>query len=390
MRVLVIPDKFKGTLTAREAADAIAHGWSRARPHDSVVTQAMSDGGDGFGAVMGELLGAVTLQVNTCDAAHRPCRARWWWHRSSKTAVIESAAVVGLAMLPVGRYHPFELDSRGLAKVITTAIRKGARRILVGLGGSATNDAGFGLARGLGWKFFGPTGELIERWIELEKLESVSPPMLQGPMPEVIGAVDVQNLLLGPKGATRVYGPQKGLMPADFPTAERCFRRLSAVLLRSGQPDLGRLPGAGAAGGLGFGIAAFLGGRLQPGFDLYWSETGLLGKLRNADLVITGEGAIDESTFMGKGAGEIAARCRALKVPCLALAGRVDLPRARRSGFLFAKGLTELASPGKALSSAAYWLERLAFTVARSWPDSTIPVVRSQARSHSSLSRRRA
>jgi glycerate kinase len=105
--------------------------------------------------------------------------------------------------------------------------------------------------------------------------------------------------------------------------------------------------------------------------------------LRSADLVVTGEGAIDESTFMGKGAGEIAARCRALKVPCLALGGRVDLPRARRSGFLFAKGLTELASPGKALSSAAYWLERLGFTVARSWPELTIPAVRSQARSRS-------
>ena len=148
LKVLIIPDKFKGTLTAREAAETIARGWRKIRPEDTLELLPMSDGGDGFGEVMGKLINARIQTTPTVDAAHRPCQSQWWWEPKTKTAIIESARVIGLAMLPPGKFHPFALDTFGLGKVIQAAARKGAKRCLVGIGGSATNDGGFGMARG--------------------------------------------------------------------------------------------------------------------------------------------------------------------------------------------------------------------------------------------------
>src|SRR5262245_41102804 len=137
-RVLVIPDKFKGSLTAREAAEAMAQGWHEARPLDRLTLMPMSDGGDGFGEVMGTALGGKVQTTRTVDAAHRPCVAKWWWEPKSRLAVIESARVIGLAILPPGRFHPFHLDTFGLGAVISAAIMKGAQTCLIGIGGSAT------------------------------------------------------------------------------------------------------------------------------------------------------------------------------------------------------------------------------------------------------------
>src|SRR3989442_31077 len=151
--VLIIPDKFKGTLTATEAAQAIARGWRTARPRDALDLLPLSDGGDGFGEVISGLLEARVQTANTVDAAHRPRAAKWWWVTRSRTAIIESAEVIGLALLPPKRFHPFQLDTFGLGAVLAAASARGARRCLMGLGGSATNDGGFGLARALGWEF---------------------------------------------------------------------------------------------------------------------------------------------------------------------------------------------------------------------------------------------
>jgi glycerate 2-kinase len=382
LKVLVIPDKFKGTLTAGAAAQAIAGGWLRARPQDAVEVVAMSDGGDGFGEVMGGLLGAELRQTEAVDAAHRPCVTRWGWEPKTQTALVDSAAVVGLAMLPTGRFHPFELDTYGLGLVIRAAVRQGARRLLVGIGGSATNDAGFGVARALGWRFLDAVGSEIERWPDLTRLEHVervagldlkpsSGWLEQGTAarPEVASyldcrvAVDVQNRLLGSEGATRVYGPQKGLRPADFEVAERCLSRLAIVVGSALGRDFAEVPGAGAAGGLGFGFLAFLGGRLEPGFELFAAEAGLEARLKGADLVITGEGSIDASTAMGKGVGRIGQWCRELGVPCIALGGRVALEHLK-SPFTRTYALLDLTTVNEAEGHAATWLERLSHSVA--------------------------
>jgi glycerate kinase len=346
----------------------MARGWRRGRPEDAVATLPVSDGGDGFGELLSACLRAEARTCQTVDAAHRPCEAPWYWVPQSRTAIIEAARVNGLAQLPPGKYHPFELDTHGLGAVFTAAAAAGAKRCLVGIGGSATNDGGFGLARALGWVLLNGHGQMIERWTELHALSQLRAPQREGPFDEVLVAVDVQNRLLGPEGCTRVYGPQKGLRDQDFAFAERCLTRLAEVVCRERRLDVAALPGAGAAGGLGFGLVSFLGARLEPGFALFARHAGLAERVRQAQLVLTGEGALDASTLMGKGVGEMAALCRAQGVPCVALAGVVANPAEARARFDKVYALApDLTSREQALAEPAKWLEALAAQAAREW-----------------------
>lgn len=377
LKVLIVPDKFKGTLTALQAAQCIAAGWRKVRPADQLSLLPMSDGGDGFGEMMGHSLGARGQSIQTMDAARRPGRAKWWWAAGSRTAVIEAAKVNGLAMLPRGKYHPFDLDTFGLGKLLQAADRKGVKHVLIGLGGSATNDAGFGLALALGWRFLDARGKSIVQWTRLDKLARIEPPAKSLPLGQVTVAVDVQNPLLGLKGCTRVYGPQKGMRPRDFARADECLGRLVQCL--PGGSKLARTPGAGAAGGLGFGLMAFIGAKLQPGFDLFAEHAQLPAHLDRSDLVLTGEGAIDRSSLMGKGVGELAAQCRKRGIPCLGLAGVVpDLGLAERN-FTLVQGIVPgLAEPADALARPRPLLIRLAAQVARSYsalPTSALPAL---------------
>ena len=369
LKVLITPDKLKGTLTAAAAAEAIARGWRKARAGDSLSLLPMSDGGDGFGEVTSTLLKARIQHVKTVDAAHLPCVATWWWEPRTRTAIIESATVIGLAMLPPKRSHPFELDTLGLGAVVQAAAKRGARRCLMGIGGSATNDGGFGLARALGWEFLDRKGVLIEHWTGLGQLERIRVPQRRRWFNSVVVATDVRNRLLGQRGATRVYGPQKGLRAQDLALAERCLGRLARVLKQQFGRDVAREPGTGAAGGLGFGLVAFLGAELQPGFELFARQAALDRHLRAADLVVTGEGAIDRSTLMGKGVGQIALRCRKRKIPCIGLAGMVGASPGTATLFTQVHALTELTTAAQAKAKPAYWLERLAQQVGSSVHD---------------------
>ncbi|MCX8108716.1 MAG: glycerate kinase, partial [Verrucomicrobiae bacterium] len=229
MTVLVAPDKFKGTLDATQAAEAIASGWRQNRPDDSIDVFPISDGGDGFGELLGRYLEAETRLTSTVNAAHEPITAPWWWVSRQQLAIIESARVIGLAQLPPGRFHPFELDTRGLAQVLQDASQLDPRLCLVGIGGSATNDAGFGMALGLGWRFFDRRGRPIKLWTDLYRLVKIERPGKRLQPKKVIVAVDVQNPLLGSHGATRIYGPQKGIRPEDIRPTERNLRRLVRV-----------------------------------------------------------------------------------------------------------------------------------------------------------------
>jgi glycerate kinase len=368
LRVLIVPDKFKGTLTAQAAAGAMGAGWARARPEDVVTLLPMSDGGDGFGIILSELIGAKAQAIKTVDAAGQALEADWWWEPTTRTAIIESANIVGLALLPPGKFHPFELDTFGLGKVIQAAAKKGARRCLVGIGGSATNDGGFGVARALGWEFEDETGQLIERWTELWRLNRILPPARTRWFEELLVAVDVQNPLLGPRGCSRIYGPQKGLRKKDYPLAEKCLGRLAEKVATDLNRNCGEEPGMGAAGGLGFGLRCFVGARLQPGFDMLARHAELARKIRESDLVITGEGSIDKSTLMGKGVGEIAAHCRKLNVPCMGIAGVVSDITLLKKRFTAAHGLaTEYTSTKNALERPAQWLEKFTAKLAKEY-----------------------
>jgi len=387
VRVLIIPDKFKGTLTARQAGEAIAAGWSEARPDDQLELLPMSDGGDGFGEVIGAMMGATEVKVATVDSAHRPHNASLWWQAETQTAVIEAAQVNGLAQLPPGQFHPFNLDTFGLAEVYRKAAELGAERITVGIGGSATNDAGFGFARGLGWKFLDAEGREIERWTDLESLSRLEPPS-KGIFVETIVAVDVQNPLLGPNGASRIYGPQKGLREQDMEKAEACLQRLAHSVQKLNQQALPAfsipkldadaiqqcgnyydVPGAGAAGGLGFGLMAFLGAKFISGAELFADAAHLDDRLKTADILISGEGSIDEQSLMGKGVGWLFDRAKAAGVKRIGLAG--SLGPGLEEAFKFDDDLRLLGIvPGlttleRAKAEPARWLRDLAAKAAK-------------------------
>jgi glycerate kinase len=367
MRVLIVPDKFKRTLTASEAAQAIATGWGHARPGDLIDRLPMSDGGEGFGDVLGELMQAQRMRCVTTDAAGRERVASWWYAPSTHTAVIEAAQANGIALLPAGHYHPFQLDTFGVGALIKAAAEAGARCIYVGLGGSATNDGGFGLARALGWSFLDRNGGELQGWTDLLSLARVRRPL--HPLltkQRLIIAVDVVNPLLGPGGATRVYGPQKGLLDPDVPQSEDCLTQLALLTAREIGHDVAPEPGAGAAGGLGFGLRAFAGGELVPGARVFAAEANLEHRIAGADLVVTAEGCVDEQSFMGKGVGTVAASCERAGKRCLCLAGLVSLPpeRVPWSGFSAYGIVPTLTGLDQSQLHAATWLRRLATQVA--------------------------
>ena len=362
LRILIVPDKFKGTLTAPEAAAAIARGWGEARPQDQLELVPMSDGGEGFGELLGALLGAKRRICETTDAAGRSCRAEWWAAPEAGTAIFETAQVNGLARLPPGQYHPFQLDTFGIGAVLREIEKSGAHRLILGLGGSATNDGGFGLARALGWVFRDAAGTEIRTWTDLDRLAAAEPPEHMLGFAQIIVAVDVANPLLGPMGATRVYGPQKGLRPEDLAKAEGCLARLAATL----QPQLGpaaeQEPGAGAAGGLGYGLKAFAGGEFRPGAAIFAELAGLEEKIRQADWVITGEGALDEQSRMGKGTGFVAEMAARAGKRCLCLAGRIapDFTESPLPGFAARAIVPDVATEAESRAHPAECLRRLA------------------------------
>ena len=357
MRVLIVPDKFKGTLTARQAAEAMAVGWREGRPEDELHLLPMSDGGDGFGEIIGELLDAVPIRTDAVNAAHEPVEVLWWWSPEKNTAIVESARAIGLAMLPKGKHHPFELDTLGLGILLQRiAAEHPGTKLIVGIGGSATNDGGFGMARGLGFRFLAADGADIEQWTQLDKLDRIVPARPLA-LASLTIATDVANPLLGPEGASRIYGPQKGLRPSDYDAAERCLANLSQKVKRDLGVDAERAPGAGAAGGLGYGLRVFLNGAFEPGFDIFSRLSGLRSQIENVDFVLTGEGSIDAQTQMGKGTGAVAQLARELGKPCLGLAGLVSA----RSG-VFAQVhaiVPDLAHAEEAMARPGDWVREL-------------------------------
>lgn len=327
----------------------------------------MSDGGDGFGAVSSSLLKARPRRARTVDAAHRPCSVTWWWNSKSKTAIIESANVIGLARLPHGKFHPFDRDSFGLGKLMLAVRKQGAKKIILGLGGSATNDGGFGMARALGWKFLDRNERELTRWIELERLARIAPPEHRFGVP-ILSATDVSNHLLGKRGATRIFGPQKGLCASDLEKGEACLRQLASKVARATGVNHAIRAGAGAAGGLGFGLMAFAGASARKGFDLFARWSRLRTRVAKSDLVITGEGRLDASSLMGKGVGEVSAVCKGQGVPCFLICGSLEGSAGLGKGhFCRISALAAMASRSKARHAAGHWLEELAYHEAKQW-----------------------
>ena len=363
--ILIVPDKFKGTLTARQAAETIAAGWHSARPQDTLELLPMADGGEGFGEILGTRIGAQRQSCTTLDAAGRVHTAFWWYAPDSRTAIVETAQSNGLALLPARHYPPCQLDTYGVGLMLQAAHRAGARRVYAGLGGSATNDGGFGMARALGWRFLDHRDHEITEWTALDQLARMDRPAAALQFDELIIAVDVTNPLLGPQGASRIYGPQKGLRPVDMPMAEAALSRLAAAVRDLCGEDIAACPGAGAAGGLGFGLRAFCRGRFESGAVIFAALAQLSARVAQADIIITAEGALDEQSLMGKGVGAIAGAAAEAHKPCICLAGSItaglSAPWPRFSAYAIVPQIAEFT---RAMAEPEACLQQLAYSVA--------------------------
>jgi glycerate 2-kinase len=322
VKVVLAPDKFAGTLTAAEAAVAMAAGWSRARPADELVSVPMADGGEGtIDVVERAVPGSSRVAVEVADARGIATTATWLRLPDGR-ALIEAAEACGLRRLAPEQRKPRLATTYGVGQLLRSAADSGTTEILIGLGGSATVDGGGGMATALGHRLLRADGNRVKVGGEyLRQLVRIEPAAPLGV--SVLVAADVTNPLLGADGAAAVYGPQKGAGPEDVRVLEESLRTLADVAERDlpGGPWRG-VPGAGAAGGLGFGLAAFCGARLATGAALVANLVGLQAALDGADAVVTGEGAMDAQTVAGKVAAYLADAAGRTGAPIYAVAGR--------------------------------------------------------------------
>lgn len=332
MRIVIAPDKFKGSLAAPLVAEAIARGVRRAAPDAQVVCVPMADGGEGIV----EALIAATGGSRRAEVVEGPLgeavRAGYGFLGDGAAAVIEMAAASGLVLLEPARRDPFATSTFGTGQLLLAAISEGATRVIIGIGGSATNDCGAGLGAALGYRFFDSAGlQLTPRGAgslrSVARIESSdASPLLDRATIDV--ACDVDNPLCGSRGASAVFGPQK-FAPEQPATPEKiaelddALAHFASLIERDLGVDVKSLPGAGAAGGLGGGLVAFAHGRLTPGVDLVIDAVGLRAHLEGANLCLTGEGAIDASSAGGKTVVGVARLARSLGVPTIALAGKI-------------------------------------------------------------------
>lgn len=322
--VLIACDKFKGTLTAAEACEAVAAGLREILPEVKLVSRPVADGGEGTARVVCEALNGQWLTTEVSGPLGERVTAGYAWLPETRVAVIEMNEASGLKLVPPAKRNPWRSNTAGTGELMLHAMKRGAERIIVGIGGSATNDGGAGMAWALGYRFYNEAGESIApvpaNMLEIRRIER--PENLK--MPEVVAACDVTNPLLGPEGATPVYGPQKGVRLDRVPHFEAALSHLADLVKRDIGTDCRDNPGAGAAGGLGFGLMSFCNARTQPGFDLVAEVTGLESAVREADLVVTGEGCLDAQTLHGKGPAGVADLARAHRKPVAAVGGMVD------------------------------------------------------------------
>jgi len=367
VRVVIAPDKFAGTLSAAEAAAAIRAGWRRRAPADELVLAPMSDGGPGFLDVLQAVRGGELLGLTVTGPLGEPVPAALLLDHG--TAYIESAQACGLHLVDESRRDPEGATTAGVGELVAAAVDAGARRVVVGLGGSATVDGGAGLLYALGARGdadlgHGPRGLATLTTIDL----SVARQRVSGV--ELVAATDVDNALLGMFGAAKVYGPQKGLPEERIPAVDAALERLVLATVGSALPQrkLADRPGAGAAGGLGFALLA-LGARRHSGIDLVAEAVGLAEAARASDLVVTGEGAFDVSSRAGKVvAGVATVAGRALR-PCIVLAGRVLIGarEMRAIGIESAYSMADAVGLERAMADPAGSLAHLAERVARTW-----------------------
>jgi glycerate 2-kinase len=328
MRIVIAPDKFKGALSGAQAAGAMGRGVLRVFPHAEVVSCPLADGGEGTVTALVEATGGRLVRKSVCGP--RPgmkVEAEFGLLGDGETAVIEMAAASGLALLPVEQRNPLETTTFGTGELILGARESGAKRIILGIGGSATTDGGIGALQALGARFSlsdSSGSRLAEAPLvgaDLALIDRAFPPT-DPDLPELLIACDVTNPLYGPQGAAAIFGPQKGATPEQVRFLDDALQRFARI---TGTNEVAQRPGSGAAGGLGYGLSALIPGtRMAPGFALVAEALGFQQKLQNADWCLTAEGRLDRSSLSGKTAVGVARMCQGSGVRCAILAGSVE------------------------------------------------------------------
>lgn len=360
-RILIACDKFKGSLDAPAVCAALARGLARRFPDAEIERFPIADGGEGFAASLERPLGGRWIEMAAHDALGRPIPARYLL-ADGPLAVIEMAEASGMWRIRPEERDILHASTFGTGEMMRHAIEQnGAKSLVVGLGGSATNDGGAGMAAALGVRFLDghdhelrpAPAELLGRLARIDMSGRIT-------LPPITAACDVASPLLGNEGATRIFGPQKGADAVTIPMLENV---LETMVRLSGGRQTAQCPGAGAAGGLGFGLMHFAGARLVPGFELIASLTGLEQRVMAADLIVTGEGSLDAQSLSGKGPVAIARLARRHGKPVIAFCGKAD---GAVSGSGLFDSITELAATGlpmdQLMSRAAELLENAALT----------------------------
>jgi glycerate kinase len=333
MRLLIAPDKFKGSLTAAEAAAALAEGWRKGWPEDKpleIECLPVADGGEGTAEAIHDALAGRWIALAVHDPIGRIVEGRYALIENTsgeRLAVLEMSSASGFSLVQGDDRDLLRANTYGTGELLAHAMQNsGAERVIVGIGGSATNDGGIGLAAALGFRFLDAQRHSLEPVPRhLSQMTSIESPSDGFPPVTINVACDVKNPLLGPRGATRVYGPQKGLRDeAQAIQLELGLTRLADVAAQTFGRDHRDTPGAGAAGGLGFGLMTFCGAELLPGFDLVATQLALEEAVGRADLVLTGEGSLDGQTLEGKAPAGVASMARRLGRSVIAFGGRVQ------------------------------------------------------------------
>jgi glycerate kinase len=363
MKVVIAPDKFKGSLSAREVCLAIERGIHRFDKNVVTCLNPLADGGDGSLEVLQQYLDLKEITITVLDPLQRPIEASY--QMSEKTAYIEMSAAAGLVLLKDNELNCMETTTIGMGQMIVDAVEKGAKEIYLFIGGSATNDGGIGMAKALGYRFLDENqNEVAPIGKNLSLIKSIDSAKLLFDWEEIKVKVvcDVTNPFYGKNGAAFIYAAQKGASPSDIIVLDKGLQHLSAVLEKEGYPAVAEMPGAGAAGGVGGGAMAFMNAELVSGIATFLTLTGLEEKLESTDFIITGEGKIDEQTAQGKVIGGLAKLATQYQIPLYAICGASDIDNALDFGIVeIYTVISQSNSLEEAMTLAAEKIEILAY-----------------------------
>ncbi len=336
-RVTLAIDSFKGSLSSSEVSEAFARGWRELFPECEIEIVPIADGGEGTLEALMEEMNGCYVEVEVHDPLHRPIKARYGIVEQEHTAIIEMASASGLTLLKEEDRNPMKTSTFGTGEMIADAIERGCRRVLIAIGGSATNDCGMGLFRALGFRFFDREGcEVMGRGEDLEKISTIDDSQRITALDECefIVACDVTNPLYGERGAAYIFAPQKGADSDMVEALDRGLRNFARVVEEFNGCSIGEMEGAGAAGGLGGALHALLGAKLKRGVDMVLDLLGVEQTIASSNLVITGEGRLDHQTLMGKAPSGVLAIARRYNIPTIAIGGAIEwCDELRQSGF---------------------------------------------------------